>query len=215
MSNNDKKARAEPAKDMEERLSRHAKAVDDLIHADVTNSPAVDPEELKKYRSGFKLKLPPWLKAALIKLWFGGMICYFFVWGLGTYGVTVLDTVVIMGVVHGIVTDLIVSNIFRYYARRPGENDRWMMFPKKRFVSLLFNVVYSIVLMFLVLMTYGAVNKGPVFIGVGPILFGVFAAAWDMLFLGCKRLVRSIVGDAMKEAGPKPGERERRDYGLK
>ena len=215
MSKNDKTPRDVPPKDMEARLSRHAKAVDDLIHADVTNSPAVDPDELRKYRSGFKLKLPPWLKAALIKAWFGGMICYFFVWGLGPYGVSTMDTIVIMGVVHGIVTDLIVSNIFRYYARKPGENDRWMMVPKKRFVSLLLNLVYSIILMFLVLLTYGGLNKGPVFIGVGPILFGVFLTAWDMLFLGCKRLIRRIVGDAMEEAGPKPGERNRRDYGLK
>ena len=59
MSKNDKPPRDVPPKDMEARLSRHAKAVDDLIHADVTNSPAVDPEELRKYRSGFKLKLPP------------------------------------------------------------------------------------------------------------------------------------------------------------
>ena len=89
------------------------------------------------------------------------------------------------------------------------------MFPKKRFVSLFFNLVYSTLLMFLVLLTYGGLNRGPVFIGVGPILFGVFLTAWDMLFLGCKRLIFRIVGDAMEEAGPKPGERDRRDYGLK
>ena len=200
---------------MEAKLSRHAKAVDDLIHADVTNSPAVDPDELRKYRSGFKLKLPAWLKAALIKAWFGGMICYFFVWGLGPYGISTLDTVVIMGVVHGIATDLIVNNIFRYYAKRPGENDRWMMIPKQKFISLPLNMVYSLVLMFLVLFSYGGLNKGPIFVGVGPILFGVFTAAWDMLFLGCKRLLRRIVNDAMDEAGPKPRKREHKDDWLK
>jgi len=214
MSNNDKAPQDKRA-NMEEKLSRHARAVDDLIHADVTNSPAVDPDELRKYRSGFKLKLPAWLKAALIKVWFGGMICYFFVWGLGPYGVSTLDTVVVMGVVHGIVTDLIVNNIFRYYARKPGENDCWMMVPKRRFISLLLNLVYSLILMFLVLLTYGGVNKGPIFVGVGPILFGVFTAAWDMLFLGCKRLIRRIVGDAMEKAGPKPRKRDPNDFWLK
>ncbi len=191
-------------KDMAGRLSRHAKAVDDLIHADVTNSPAVDPDELRKYRSGFKLKLSPWLKAALIKAWFGGVICYFFVWGLGPYGVSAMDTLVVMGVIHGIVADLIISNLFRYYARKPGENDRWMMIPKKKFISLPLNLVYSTALMFLVLFTYGGINKGPVFVGVGPILFGMFLAGWDMLLLGCKRLIRKIVSDAVEKAGTKP-----------
>ncbi len=222
MSNKKKTAPAEGPKDAEERLSRHAGAVDDLVHADVSNSPAVDPDELKKYRSGPKLSLPPWLKAALIKGWFAGTICYFFVWGLGNYGISTLDTVVIMGLVHGFITDIITNNIFRYYAKTPGGNDRWMMFPKKRYVSLAFNVLYSLVLMFLVLRTYRAVNlllgmteESGVIIGVGPILFGVFTAAWDMLFLGCKHLVRRIVGDAMEEAGPAPRKRESRDYGLK
>ncbi len=220
--NNEKKTAAGGPKDPEARLSRHAGAVEDLIRADVTNSPPVDPDELKKYRSGPKLSLPSWLKAALIKTWFAGMICYFFVWGLGNFGISTLDTVVIMGVVHGFVTDIITNNLFRYYAKTPGANDRWMMAPKKKYVSLPVNVVYSLILMFLVLRTYRAVNlllgmteESGVIVGVGPILFGVFTTAWDMLFLGCKRLIGRVVGDAMEEAGPAPGKRERRDYGLK
>ena len=46
----------------------HARAVDDLIHASEENSPPVSEEELRKYRSGPKLRLADWLKAILIKI---------------------------------------------------------------------------------------------------------------------------------------------------
>ena len=45
----------------------NVRAVDDLVNADVSNSPKVSEEELRKYRSGSKIKLSDVTKVILIK----------------------------------------------------------------------------------------------------------------------------------------------------
>ena len=62
----------------------NVKAVEDLVGANAENSPKVSEAELRKYRSGPKIKLADWVKAVLIKFWFAGAVCFFFLWGLGT-----------------------------------------------------------------------------------------------------------------------------------
>ncbi|MBR6185110.1 MAG: hypothetical protein IKQ41_02510 [Clostridia bacterium] len=185
-------------------------AVDDLVNATQENSPPVSERELRKYTSGPRIHLTEWVKITLIKAWFSGMVCFFFLWGLGTYVPSQLDLLFIVGIALGFVTDLMVNPIFRYYAKTPGGNDRWMMFPKKGFVSLPLNVLYAFLLLFLVVTTYSVINaavlavtkaQDTIPLGVGPILFGLFATGWDMLLLGAKRLAGRIVGDARKNAG--------------
>ena len=188
----------------------NTKAVDDLVNATEENSPPVSKQELKKYRAGSRLKMADWLKAVLLKMWFAGVICYFFVWGLGAYLSDQLDLIVITGLGLGFVTDLIVNPLFRFIAATPGANDRWMMFPKKNFLYLPLNVGYALVLLFCVGGTYNAVNaalvgltgaKDTVPLGVEPIFFGVLTMGWDMLFLAFKRLGRRMVEDAKAKAG--------------
>ena len=58
------------------------KAVKDLVEADESNSPEVSEEELNKYRSGPKLNVADWVKLLLLKWWFAGAVCFFFIWGL-------------------------------------------------------------------------------------------------------------------------------------
>ena len=58
----------------------NTKAVDDLVTADESNSPEVSREELNKYRSGPKIRLRDWVKAFLIKWWFAGAVCFFFLY---------------------------------------------------------------------------------------------------------------------------------------
>ena len=187
----------------------NTKAVDDLVNATAENSPPVSREELKKYRAGGKLKIADWLKAVLIKAWFGGVVCYFVVWGLGIYVHDQLDLLLIAGIALGFVTDLITNNIFRFIAKPSGANDRWMMFPKKNYIFLPLNVLYALLLVFCVVTTYNAVNaaiigvtgaKESLPLGVEPILFGTFTMAWDMLFLGFKRLGGRMVNDAKTAA---------------
>lgn len=186
------------------------KAVDDLVEADVSNSPKVSEEELRKYRSGPKLRLSEGLKALLIKAWFNGATCFFFLWGLGTYLNDPLDQLVILGLALGAVNDLLTNNIYRFYAKAPGANDRWMMFPQPAFWTLPLNLVYAFVLLFCVVTTYNAVNAAIIHLtraasdsvplGVGPILFGVFATAWDTVFITIKHTARSVFTDARRAA---------------
>ena len=183
------------------------KAVDDLVTADESNSPKVSEAELRKYRSGPKLKLSDTLKALLIKFWFNGATCFFFLWGLGAYLHSWLDQMVVLALALGAVTDLLTNNVFRFYARTPGANDRWMMFPQRAFYTLPLNLFYAGLLLFLVMTTYNVVNaaiigitgaKDTLPLGVGPILFGVFTTAWDILLIRIKHTAQSVLSDARR-----------------
>ena len=187
----------------------NTKAVDDLVSATKENSPKVSKEELRKYQSGSRIKTADWVKAVLLKTWFAGMVCFFFLWGLGTYVADQLDMLVIVGLALGFATDLLVNPIFRFYAKTPGANDRWMMFPQKRYISLPLNVLYAFLLLFCVVTTYNVINgailaftkaQDTIPLGVEPILFGLFTMGWDMLFLGAKKLFKQILADAKKNA---------------
>ena len=183
------------------------KAVDDLVTADRDNSPKVSEAELRKYRSGPKIRLSESLKALLIKFWFNGATCFFFLWGLGAYLHSWLDQMVVLALALGAVTDLLTNNVFRFNARTPGTNDRWMMFPQRAFYTLPLNLLYAGLLLFLVMTTYNVVNaaiigitgaKDTLPLGVGPILFGVFTTAWDILLIRIKHTAQSVLSDARR-----------------
>ena len=192
---------------MSEYYRLNTQAVEDLVTADESNSPPVSAAELRKYRSGPRVTMADWAKALLIKCWFAGAVCFFFLWGLGIYVTDYWDQLLILGVALGIVTDLLTNNLFRFYAKTPGANDRWMMFPQKKFITLFLNVLYAFLVLACVVMTYQAVNallvaitgaRDTVPLGVGPILFGVFVTAWDQLFITMKRTLIKIFRDARK-----------------
>ncbi|MBQ9719897.1 MAG: hypothetical protein IJV64_04300 [Oscillospiraceae bacterium] len=187
----------------------HAKAVDDLVHADESNSPEVSKEELAKYRSRHGVNLADWVKMLLIKFWFNGAVCFFFFWGLGIYVQDLLDQLVVIGIAMGVLTDLMVNNILRFYAKTPGENDRWMMFPKKGYASFPLNILYAFVVLLFVFMLYNLINAAIVGVtgatdsvplGVEPVLFGLFYLLIDLMFLGLKNLFLRIVEDARHSA---------------
>ena len=189
----------------------HSKAVDDLVNADVSNSPKVSKEELNRYRSrGGRFHVPDWLKAVFIKWWFSGAVCFFILWGLGAYITDQLDMLVVLAVALGIVTDLLENNLFRFYADPEGSNDRWMMFPQKKFATFFLNILYAALLLAFVFMIYNVINvlilgvtgeSDSIPLGVGPILFGLFYMGVDLLFLGMKRLFARIVADARRKSG--------------
>ena len=112
-------------------------------------------------------------------------------------------------IVLGIVTDLLTNNILRTYAETPGANDRWMMFPEKRYITFPLNILYAIVLLLCTDFLYMLINlaiagvtggAGGYTLGVGPILFGVFYTAFDLLFISIKRMLQEIVADAKSNA---------------
>ena len=209
MARNKKTPPREAPKSTADYYKLNVKAVDDLVNADASNSPKVSEAELRRYRSGPKVRLSDAVKALLIKFWFAGATCFFFLWGLGTYLNHWLDQMVVLGLALGAVTDLLTNNLFRFMAKSPGANDRWMMFPGKGFYTLPLNLLYAFLLLFLVVTTYNVVNaailglgmaEGGTPLGVGPILFGVFTAAWDTLLIQIKRTAQSVLSDARRRA---------------
>ena len=186
-----------------------SEAVDKLLKAEKGEVPEFSQEELKRYRSKGGLKLPETLKVVLLKTWFAGAVCYFILWGLGTYIYSIIDMLFILGIVLGLVTDLLTKNVIRFVEKTPGENDKWLLFPKKGMVSFFLNMVYAIVLVALVYGLYGVINSvlavllgltDTVALGVEPILFGVFTMGFDMLFIGCRNLMKNIIADAKMSA---------------
>ena len=183
----------------------NTKAVDDLVSANAENSPEVPMEELQKYRSKSGLHLPGWLKAVLLKAWFAGAACFFIFWGLGLYLTNHGDMLLVFGLALGLVTDLLVNNILRFAAATPGENDGWMMFPKKGMGSFFLNILYGFFLLFCVYTLYQLINSAfvsltgrsdTVPLGVEPILFGLFYTGFDLVFIGLKHLAGRILSDA-------------------
>ena len=77
MARKNKAPAREEVRPASEYYKLNTKAVEDLVTADESNSPEVSEEELRKYRSGPKLKLTDWAKAILVKMWFAGSVCFF------------------------------------------------------------------------------------------------------------------------------------------
>ena len=184
-------------------------AIEDLVTADESNSPEVSPEELRKYQSGPKLKVADWAKVLFIKAWFPGSVCFFFLWGLGNMVADMLDMLFITGIALGVVTDMLTNNVLRYLEKKPGANSRYMMFPKKGYITFPLNILYAFVVLFMVYMVYNVINLAIVRIagltdtvplGVEPILFGVFYLCCDMLLIQGKLLLLDIVKSGKEKA---------------
>ena len=172
-------------------------AVQALVEANEENSPEVSKEELRKYQSHRKLRLADWVKLLLIKWWFAGSCCFFILWGLGTYLADFLDTLLVMGIAMGIVTDILTNNALRFFEKEKGESNRWMMVTKRGFISFPLNILYAFVVLLLVFLLYEGVNRllaaitgqtDVVFLGVEPIFFGLFCLGADLLMIWLKNL---------------------------
>lgn len=209
MSRKSRKAAPEEQRSAAEYYQLNTRAIEDLVTADESNSPKVSEEELRKYRSGPKIRLRDGVKAALIKWWFAGAVCFFFFWGLGIMIPSLENQMIVLGIGLGLVTDLLVNNVFRYYAKTPGANDRWIMVRHKGVAGMAMNLVYAFVLLGLVVITYDIVNRiavgitgtsDTVPVGVEPILFGFLTMGWDLLLLQARKWIRQIVDDAKKQA---------------
>ena len=208
--------RDEAIKATSEYYRLNTKAVEDLITADESNSPRVSEEELNKYRGRTRKKLPQWLKVSLLKAWFAGSVCFFFMWGLGGYLADSLDLFFVTAIALGMVTDLLVNTILKYYAETDGANDRWMMIPRRGVAGFFLNIFYAFVVLGLVDMVYTAVNiailsvtrqTDTVPFGVEPIIFGLLYMGIDTGFIALKRLLGRIVSDAKSKAGPQKGNK--------
>lgn len=177
-------------------------AIKALAEADESNSPEVSAEELAKYRAKSGLHLPQWLKMLLIKWWFAGSVCFFFIWGLGIYMADIYDTLLITAIGMGIVTDILTNNALRFMERTKGESDRWIMVTKRGYISFFLNIFYAGLVLWFVYMLYTLINAGAsaishdperVFLGVGPIIFGLFYLGFDLLFIEIKHYLSDVL----------------------
>ena len=184
-------------------------AVDRLVNADKKEYPKTKTDPGKQYKSkGFLDKIPDPVKAIFIKFWFNGAVCFFIFWGLGMYIWDTIDMIFVLGIVLGMVTDILVNNAFRFFAITPGSNDKWMMFPKKKFWTFFTNIIYAFLVLCVVVWIYNTINvignsingtTGEMILGVEPVLFGLFYVAVDMLFIGMKNLFIRIIADAKEK----------------
>lgn len=179
-------------------LNLNTDAVDRLVNADKKNYEKTKTDPGKKYKSkGFIDKIPSPIKALFIKFWFNGAVCFFIFWGLGMLIPSFWDMAFIMAVVLGMVNDLLVNNAFHFFAITPGSNNKWMMFPKRKFWTFFANIIYSFIVLACVIALYGVINQ-VVTMGVEPILFGLLYMGVDMLFVGMKNLTLKIISDAKR-----------------
>ena len=183
-----------------------SEAVEQLVEAMHDEAPQYSQEELDKYRTKRGITVSAWLKIVLLKAWFAGAVCFFMIWGLSMYVQSILDLLVAVGIALGMVTDLLVNSILRFMEKYPGQNDKWMLFPKKtKLGSFFLNIVYGLVLVYCVYFVYTAINAviavetgNPemVAMGVEPVGFGLLCMGFDLLFIGFKRMWKRILQDA-------------------
>ena len=192
----------------------NTKAVDRLVNADKKDYSGAKGDPGKQYRGkGFIDKIPSPVKALFIKFWFNGAVCFFVIMGLGMTLWDTLDMIVAAGVVTGMVCDLLVNNAFHFFAVTPGSNDKWMMFPQRKFWTIFTNAIYGIVIVGIVayiyiganhLMTnvmsswYG-VTESKVYFAVEPISYGILCVGVDIIFVGMKNLIVKLITDSKEK----------------
>jgi hypothetical protein len=118
-----------------------------------------------------------------------------------------LDMMIVFGVILGIVTDILVNNTLRFLEINPGQNSKWMMFPKKKFWTFFANIVYAILVLFCVFYLYNAINYMIIegtgdtdfILGVEPIAFGLLYLLVDFSFISIKNMMVSIIEDAIEK----------------
>ena len=154
-------------------------------------------KKFNPYKGDFLSRIPCWLKAIFIKWWFAGVVCYFFMWGIG--GLTGEDKMLLTGLVLGLFVDVLVNPLFRYMETEDKEYNAYMMFPFpfKAFWTFFTNLIYYVIVMFCVSYCYAGLNELInhishrteelyIAVGVEPLLFGTFCVIVDMVFIGIK-----------------------------
>ncbi len=153
-------------------------------------------KEFDPYKIDKLARVPAWLKALFIKFWFSGAICYFFMMGLGVYITSTLDMIVLVGVMLGIITDVMINPIFRMMESDEKEYNAYMMFPFpfKAFWTFFTNIIYYLGVIIVVNYVYLFIDGVcHIYIAVEPLMFGLIVLAIDMACIGIKDLIVHLV----------------------
>ena len=181
-----------------------------------SNTGVYDPKNLKRsgkekqfdpYKTDFLGRVPTWIKALFVKFWFSGMVCFFILWGIGIQDE---DAILLVGIVLGIVVDVLVNPLFRYMESDRKEYNEYMMFPFpfKAIWTFFANLFYYIVVMLCVNLCYFGLNQlinlikateEMYYLGVEPLLFGIICVIVDMVFIGIKDGIVALVRHTRKK----------------
>ena len=145
-------------------------------------------KQFDPYKTDWLGKIPTWIKAVFIKWWFAGVICYFVNMGLGIYVTNDADRLVLSGIVMGLIVELLVNPLFKFMESDRREYDIYMMFPFpfKAYWTFFTNVIYYVLVTAGISLCYYVINEYMFFLGMEPLLYGVFAVLVDMIFIGIK-----------------------------
>ncbi|MBQ7636701.1 MAG: hypothetical protein IJS80_05275 [Lachnospiraceae bacterium] len=202
----------EKEKKVEDYYKLNTGAVDRLVNANASTAPEVSDEEIRKYTGKKKFHIPGLVKVLFTKFWFKGAACFFIFWGLGTY-LDSLDLIFVFAFALGVITDLLENNFLRFFDRDIKDLDCYIMFPKKGLPSLFLNIIYAFIVFAFVRQIYNLINiaamsvtgkTDELFLGVEPLLFGLFYLIVDMLFITVRNTFKKIIKDAVdKQKGVK------------
>lgn len=187
----------------------HTDAIDVLVNANEDNVEPVSDEEIKSYKRDKLALIPTWLKALFIKFWFNGAVCLFIIWGLGYYIPNSFDLLFVAAIAMGIITDLLVNSILRFFDDGSETYTKWALIPQKALWTFFVNILYSMVIMFLVMIAFNGTNiiinkiagnaDGTTVLRVEPILFGLTYLVIDLVFVGIKSFIVRLIKDANKK----------------
>lgn len=191
----------EDSKDKEESKPPLTTNIAEITGEEQTAKAGSKKAEFDPYRRDKLAFLPVWLKAIFIKWWFAGAVCFFIMWGIGLQDE---DAILLVGIVLGIVVDVLVNPIFRMMESDRKEYNAYIMFPFpfKKYWTFFTNIIYYVAVVFVVNFGYLGVNQlvnlikqtsGIYYVGVEPLLFGTFSLAADMAFIGIKDLIVFLV----------------------
>ena len=122
---------------------------------------------------------------------------------------SMLDMLFVAGAALGMVTDLLTNNVIRFLEKTPGGNDRWLLCARKGVAGFGMNLLCAYAILFCVYSTYSLINyvivsvtgvADTVPLGVEPVLFGLLCMGYDMLLIGFKRMLQSMIRDAKNAA---------------
>lgn len=164
-------------------------------------------KQFNPYKTDFLGRVPTWIKAFCVKAWFAGMVCLFFMFGINLQDV---DAILLIGIVLGIVVDVLVNPMFRYFESDKHEYNNYMMFPFpfKAIWTFFANVIYYLVVAYVVNLCYFGVNEivnaikstqNVYYLPVEPIMFGVFTFISDMIFIGIKDGIVALANHKKRE----------------
>ncbi len=188
------KNRKNPPRDTEKEKDYYklnTEAVDRLVNANNMEVPKKGrkyKDPAKQYRTGILDRIPAPVKALFVKWWFNASLYFFIIMGLP---MNEQDRMFIFAAVLGMVTDILVNNALRLVETIPDENNKWMMFPQKKYWTFIANLFYAFFLLYIV-------NQFNMVLPIifEPIGFGLFYMLFDILFISMKNLMITIINDA-------------------